>query len=128
MLRLGGARYGFSRTYALDGVRWGIDSVVYPVHLAALYRADRGPLGGWFGGGASLSLVELKAQTGGATVLDGLLLTGGPVLFAGTGYRLLGGEVFLTGRALWIRGVGKDVGFNGNIGGLAAGAGYRVLF
>jgi len=128
MMRVGGARYAFERSYRLDGERWTVSSAVYPVHLSLLYRADRGPAAGWFGGGAAVAFLDMQAQTGGSVVLDGLLLTGGPVVITGVGHRFLGGEVFLTVRAHWLRGVGSDVGFSGNIGGLAAGAGYRILF
>ena len=128
MLRVGGSRYAFQRTYRLDGARWKVGATIYPIDIAVLYRADRGPIGGWLGGGAAVAVLDIAAQTGGVVVLDGLLYTGGPVLIAGAGHRILGGELYLAARVHWLRGVGKDVGFSGNIGGLAGGLGYRVLF
>ncbi len=128
MIRIGAARYAFERKYRVKGELLKVDTSVHPFTAAALYRIDRGSNAVWFGGGAVLGLQRLKGKNGGEIIYNQTDLSLGPTLMGGVGQRLLGGEVFLTARATWLPGVGDSIAFDGNVGGLAVGAGYRVVF
>lgn len=128
LVRVGGARYAFSGPLRVAGQKWQVSNAIYPLTLGALYRVDRGASGAWFGGGAVVGLHAQDSETSDGLAYSGLLVTGGPTVMGGVGQRLLGGEIFLSVRSTWLRGVGDVGGFDGNIGGLAVGAGYRVLF
>ncbi|MFN7144227.1 MAG: hypothetical protein ACK4YP_10650, partial [Myxococcota bacterium] len=47
---------------------------------------------------------------------------------AGAGYRLGSSELFLEGRFLLFTAGGPQLAFEGSIGGLSLGAGYRLLY
>jgi hypothetical protein len=129
MLRLGASRYAFSDSAGTGlGQQATVDMVVYPLQSAALVRWNQGRLGTWAGAGLAVTLQAIELSFGSVVVDQGMRVTAGPLATGGAGWRLAGGEMFGNATALWVPVSGGEGGFSGNIGGLAIGGGYRLVF
>lgn len=129
MLRVGLSRYQFARDVSTGaGPQASLASAVYPVTLAALLRQDRGRFGLWGGAGGMVAVQTLDVGFGSQQIDRGVRALGGPALVGGAGVRLFGGEALATVQASWLPVDAGDAGFSGNIGGLASGLGYRLVF
>ncbi len=95
----------------------------------ALYRWEEGLWARWAGAGVAVSpyLLEARFDTDAPLRGSGFHRPGGLVVF-GTGYRLWGGEVLGELRAIGIGAGTSEVGYDGQVGGLSAVLGYRVLY
>ncbi len=127
MVRLGAWGYGLDSDIPGDGELTLRGSVV-PVHAALLLRQDVGRWGLWGGAGGALALHRLELRAGQDVVAEGYRGLGGPEVIGGVGWRAFGGEALLEVRGLWLDGPVGDVGWTGNLGGLAGGLGWRVLY
>lgn len=127
MVRVGAWGYGVSSTITGDG-ELSLRGSVAPVHLALLLRQDAGRWGLWGGAGGAVALHRLELRAGQDIISEGYRGLGGPVVFGGVGTRFLGGEALVEVRGLWLDGPVGEVGWTGNLGGLAAGLGWRVLY
>jgi hypothetical protein len=106
-----------------------VDSVVVPGTAAVLFRSDHGRLGAWAGLGFSAGLERLGVQVGGRAVTQGLRFVVGPTGLGGLGLRAgRNGEAVLTIRATWLSSASSDVASTGNVAGVAAGLGYRLVY
>jgi hypothetical protein len=129
MLRIGVAGYTTSREVDTGaGVNVKRLTLV-PITLGALVRQERGQTAGWLGLGATLApfrAVErfdderFPARTG--------VLPPGFVAMVGGARRIRGGEAFLEIRGAFLSSPGGAVGFTGQVGGLGAVLGYRLVF
>ena len=120
------------RAEVLDGSRDSTVSMRLDSFLAAptlLYRWERGLWARWAGAGVGVAPYLLEVRYGDDAPLrgSGVHRPGGLVAF-GTGYRLLGGEVLGELRALGMGAGASEVGYDGQVGGLSAVLGYRVLY
>jgi hypothetical protein len=129
MLRFGVAGTWFHED--VDVVRQTQDwaNTLVPITAGVLFRDDRGPIGLWAGGGLEGIVHQLSVTSGsGEDIADGVRMHFGPIAFAGASRRALGGEIMLTLRGSWVPVEQPEVGFDGNLGGLAVGAGYRLVY
>ncbi|MBX2801601.1 MAG: hypothetical protein KTR31_28245 [Myxococcales bacterium] len=102
-------------------------STVIPATLAVLFRDDRGPWSVWLGAGGSAALHLSRLKFGDDVVSAGQQALVGPAFLGGGARRALGGEIFVTLRAHWFP-TSNDVGLTGNLGGVSAGLGYRLVY
>lgn len=129
MLRLGLARYRFSAEVPTGlGALARLSSTVVPVTGAVLYRRDAGRFGAWGGVGGVVGVQDLAVEFGAVPVGRGVNVLGGPTLVGGAGVRLLGGEALVALQGTWLPVDAGEAGFSGNVGGLAGGLGYRLVF
>jgi len=101
---------------------------VYPVTLAAMLRQDRGGVSFYGGAGGTIALHTVTTRFGNRVVSRGNRAVTGGVALGGVGYRLGLGDLVAEARWTWLPGPGGEVGFTGNIGGLAAGLSFRVVY
>jgi len=127
MVRVGAWGYGLNSSIAGDG-NLSLRGSVVPVHAAFLLRQDEGRWGIWAGAGGAIALHRLELRDGDEVIAEGYRGLGGPMVLGGVGRRAFGGEALLEVRGLWLDGPVGEVGWNGNLGGLAAGLGWRVLY
>ena len=94
-----------------------------------LYRWERGLWARWAGAGVGVAPYLLEVRYGDDAPLrgSGLHRPGGLLVF-GTGYRIRNGEALLELRALGMGAGEAEVGYDGQVGGLSAVLGYRVLY
>ncbi len=130
MIRFGVAVTSFSEDTIPVGASGQMEwtSTLVPGTVGLLFRDDRGPVGLWTGAGFMGGIHHLRVTTGGSPLATTDRFVAGPVLFAGASRRAFGGEALLTVRASWLPVSQEDVGYEGNLGGLAAGVGYRLLY
>jgi hypothetical protein len=130
MIRFGVAVSSFSEEGVPAGTSGRTDwtSTLVPGTIGLLFRDDRGPVGLWTGAGFMGGVHHLRVTEGGSQLGTWDRFVGGPVLFAGASRRAFGGEALLTVRASWLPVSQEDFGYDGNLGGLAAGVGYRLLY
>ena len=129
MLRLGASTYRLKGQAATGlGGAATLDARMVPITGASLYRGDWGRLGIWGGVGGLLAVQDLSVGFGGDTVSRGTRVLAGATGIGGAGWRMLGGELTLQLQSSWIPTGGGEVSFAGNIGGLATGLGFRVVF
>jgi len=126
MLRVGAEGSWFRTIAETRGVAGEVElrSWIFPLNAAILFRREQGPWSAWGGGGGILaihSLSVLQLQTQGQRVLVG------PLVLGAVARRALGGEAIITLRGSWLASQPGDVGYSGNLGGLAVGIGYRVV-
>jgi len=130
MIRFGVALTSFTEEEvpvgASEQMEW--TSTLVPGTVGLLFRDDRGPLGLWTGAGFMGGVHHLRVTAGGSPVATTDRFVAGPVLFAGASRRAFGGEALVTVRASWLPVSQEDLGYEGNLGGLAAGIGYRLLY
>ncbi len=105
-----------------------LQGTVLPLTLAVLLRQDRGGWSFWGGAGGTLGLHSLTTRFGDQIVSRGNRVVPGGTLMGGAGYRLGLGDVVVEARYSLIPGPGGELGFTGNIGGLAAGLGFRLVY
>lgn len=123
MLRLGGAATSFrSQSRTLSGTI-ELRNQLFPVWAAVLFRQDRGPWAVWGGGGLQVAYHRLEPIPGEA----GSYWLAGPAVLGGVGRRALAGEVVLGLRGSWMS-ADQGLGYDGNLGGLTAGLGYRLVY
>ncbi|MCB9678423.1 MAG: hypothetical protein H6737_25205 [Alphaproteobacteria bacterium] len=101
---------------------------VFPLSLAVLLRQDRGGVSFWGGAGGSLGLHTVTTRFGNRIVSRGNRVVSGGTLIAGAGYRLGLGDLVAELRWSSLPGPGGEVGFTGNLGGLAIGVGFRLVY
>ncbi|MCB9669317.1 MAG: hypothetical protein H6734_07590 [Alphaproteobacteria bacterium] len=101
---------------------------VLPAQVALLLRQDRAGVGFWGGAGGMVAIHALQARFGGALVAEGTRALSGGTVLGGMGYRL--GVADVVGELEWsfIPGPGGDLAFTGNLGGLTASAGFRLVY
>jgi len=117
-----------NRTTKLDGEDAELRGWVSPVSLAVLMRQDGRGWGAWAGGGLSTGVEVSGLYVEGSWLARETEWVVGPLFVAGLGLRQAKGELWLEGRANWLEGDARDVGFVGNVGGFSIGAGYRLLY
>lgn len=129
MVRVGVGHYAFTHevTVGLQHTAT-LQSTVVPAHLAFLFRHDMGPVGAWMGGGVALAFHHMELRFDDDLVGRGMRLRAGPMVDLGLSRRALGGELAALLRLTWLTSSGGEFGYSGNVGGLAAGVGYRVVF
>jgi hypothetical protein len=103
-------------------------STFVPGTFGLLFRDDRGPWGLWTGAGFMGGVHHLRVDEGGSPLEIVDRFVGGPAVFAGASRRAFGGEALLSLRASWLPVSQEEPGYDGNLGGLAAGVGYRLLY
>ncbi|MCB9759171.1 MAG: hypothetical protein H6739_04985 [Alphaproteobacteria bacterium] len=125
---------GFHRasdTYedAVRGETLDFRTELVPVSLAALLRWERGLWAGWTGAGAVVTPYRLEVRSGSEQLVEGLgVHRPGGTAFAGGGRRIPGGELFGELRWIGIQATPTDIGYEGQVGGLAFLVGYRVIY
>ncbi len=130
-LRLGAGVYGVTTATedAATGSVVELRQVLLPVTLAGLARQEQGLRASWLGAGVVVAGWTGQATYGDADRVDLRGVTGpGGILFAGTGWRAGTGELDLELRYLYVPLRRGDLAYDGSVGGLAAVAGWRVLF
>jgi hypothetical protein len=115
------AETGFGDDVELQGT-------VLPFSLAVLLRQDRGGWSFWGGAGGILGMHTLTSRFGDQIVSRGNRAISGGTVMGGAGYRLGVGDLVVEARYAIIPGPGGELGFTGNIGGLAAGLGFRLVY
>jgi hypothetical protein len=129
MVRIGVAGTWFQQDVQVVNQTQEWTSTLVPITAGLLFRDDRGPIGLWAGGGIEAIAHQLSVSTAaGEDLADGLNMHFGPVVFTGASHRALGGEVLLALRASWVPVSEAGIGFDGNLGGLVAGVGYRLVY
>lgn len=129
MVRVGAMGYGVSGTATTGfGEEASLTGTVVPGLAAVLLRQDRGGFGFWGGAGGILGFHTVRARFGQQVVSEGMRSIGGASLIGGAGYRLGPGDLLSELRWSWIPGSGGELGFTGNLGGLSAGLGYRLVY
>lgn len=128
MLRVGVA--GFTASRDVDTVS-GLNVkrlTLLPITVGALVRQDRGQSAGWLGLGATVAPYQAgeRFDDDRFPVRTGVLPPGFTAI-AGGARRIRGGEVLLEVRGTFLSAPGGDVGFTGQVGGLAALLGYRLV-
>lgn len=111
------------------GETFGVGMRTFTLSAGVVLRQERGRISGWAGAGAALAPTWLSVSVEGEPVLDGLMMPlPGPWACAGGGWRVGAGEVFAELRGTGIQARGAEFGVEGPIGGLAVGAGYRIIY
>jgi hypothetical protein len=132
MIRLGFAVTGFTEESVpvgeVDGEQMRWVSTLVPGTVGLLLRDDRGAYGLWAGGGFEGGVHHLQVSVDGARLASADRFVGGPIVFVGGSRRAAGGEILLTVRGSWLPVSQEELGYEGNLGGLAAGLGYRLLY
>jgi hypothetical protein len=83
----------------------------------------------WAGGGPQVVPYRLEIRYPGVTPVSGLgLHQPGLVAFAGGGRRFRAGEVFGEVRGFGVTAYTEDFGYEGQLGGVAASVGFRLIF
>ncbi len=128
-LRVGGAVWRATADVDIGaGAAADLSSVLWPMHVAGLLRRDRRGVGLYLGVGGALAPEVSRMAIGNDVVGRGLTTRAGPLALGGAAWRLgPSGEVFGEVRASWLL-ASPEVGFTGNVGGVAVGAGYKVLY
>lgn len=127
-------RVGVSVTPTVQSVPTGVGpavevrSTLIPGSAALLLRDDRGPWALWGGVGVAAGLQHLRVRFGPREVARGDTWVFGPELHAAVARRALGGELVVGLRGTWLQAPTTDVGFGGNLGGVSATIGYRVVW
>ena len=93
-----------------------------------LLRQDRGGFSVYGGAGGIVGLHTVTTRFGSQVVSRGNKAVSGGAVLGGAGYRLGLGDVVAEARWSWIPGPGGELGFTGNLGGLAAGLGFRLVY
>ncbi len=97
--------------------------------VSVLGRWERDLWTVWAGGGPQIVPYRLEIRYPGVTAVSGLgLHQPGLVAFAGGGRRFRAGEVFAELRGLGVSAYTDDFGYEGQLGGLAATVGFRLIF
>jgi hypothetical protein len=111
------------------GGNLNLQTMVFPVTVAAVARRDAGPHGLWGGVGGLFAPFRSTARFGSDDLHAnwGVYPPGFTVL-AGWGYRLPLAELFVEARAFALVSPGGSVAWEGSLGALAAYGGYRVIF
>lgn len=99
-----------------------------PISSTVLIRRDQGRWGFWGGGGGVAVVERLQAQFGDLPEQTGTRLLVGPTAQVGVGLRWVGGEFGLSVRSSFVARQPEEVGFSGNVGGVASGLAYRLVF
>jgi hypothetical protein len=128
MFRLGAAGYGVRAAATDAGSEAQLQAVVAPITAGILLRADRRGTGLWGGIGGTIAIQRLRVVLDEQTVADGWRMGVGPTVMGGVSRRLSPGEVVLTATGSWIGGGRGELAVTGNLGGLAVGLGYRLLY
>lgn len=129
ILRLGVSGSAFRSTATTDvGPPVDLRSTVVPLSAAVLLRQDRGPWSVWGGAGGIVGPHWMEVRFGDELVTQGLRLLVGPMITGGAGVRAPGGEVVFNLQGSWLPATNDDVGYTGNLGGLAGGLGYRLVY
>ncbi|MCB9685905.1 MAG: hypothetical protein H6735_12760 [Alphaproteobacteria bacterium] len=103
-------------------------STVVPFGLALLLRQDMGPWSLWGGLGGAVGVHHQEVRFGGELVSTGEIPVFGPELHGAVARRVPGGELAAGLRGTWIPVSSQDVGYTGNLGGVAATLGYRLVW
>lgn len=103
-------------------------STLVPGSVALLLRDDRGPWSLWGGVGLAAGVQHLEARLGSETVVVGDTWIFGPELQGAVARRAPAGEVALGLRGTWLQASDAEIGYSGNLGGVAATLGYRVVW
>jgi hypothetical protein len=83
----------------------------------------------WVGGGPQIVPYRLEIRYPEVTAVSGFgLHQPGLVAFVGGGYRFRAGEIFGELRGLGVTGYAEDFGYEGQVGGVAVAAGFRLIF
>jgi hypothetical protein len=100
---------------------------VVPVGLGAEARAERGRVATWGGAGLVVAPYRLQVRYGSTPAADGVAIAPpGAELRAGVGWRLRVGEATAELGWLFLGAGAEDLGWQGQIGGLVATAGWRL--
>lgn len=103
-------------------------STLVPASFAFLLRQDRGPWALWGGVGFAAGVQHLQVRFGSDVVSEGDSWVLGPEVHAAVARRALGGEGVLGVRGTWLDAPVTEVGWTGNLGGVSATLGYRVVW
>jgi hypothetical protein len=129
MVRLGVAWYGQVADVDIGtGQAMLLRTTLLPVTLGLVGRREYRGSGYWLGLGGVLAPYVTRAQFGAEEQVGVGVYSPGIVLLGGLGKRLLGGEVLAEVRVTALSSPGGDFAFQGQVGGAAAIAGYRVIF
>lgn len=129
VLRVSGGGYGHS-TVAETGLGSParLTGNAFPITIGALLRRDRGGWGVWGGLGAVGAVHRTTVTIDEQPAIAAARVVPGGAMMTGAGYRLGFGEVVAEARYLWLPAGGGAYGFSGNIGGLGANLGYRLVY
>lgn len=128
LVRAGVAGYGFAATAATGiGPDVSLRGTVVPGTVALLLRQDRGGVGFWGGAGGVAALHGVTARFD-DTEVSGVRVVTGATLLGGIGYRVALGDLVAEARWTLLPGPGGEVGFTGNLGGVALAVGYRFVY
>ncbi|MEZ4240853.1 MAG: hypothetical protein R3F59_32790 [Myxococcota bacterium] len=129
VLRLAAATMG-AHTEASTGVGPPVDlrATVVPLSALLLFRQDAGGWAVWAGGGGTFAPRYTQIRFGDELVSSSVGALLGPTVAAGVSRRVPAGEVVLTAQGSWLPAPREDVGYSGNLGGLLAGLGYRLVY
>jgi len=129
LFRLGVAQYNHRQQSATGlGGAATMAAAWVPVSGMALVRRDQGRWSLWGGAGAVMVYEYLEVQFGDLPEQSGGRLLVGPGAQAGVGLRWVGGEFGWSVRTSFVARQPKEVGFSGNVGGVATGLAYRLVF
>jgi len=128
LVRAGWSMWTMKRATKLDGEDASLRGLVSPISLAALMRQEGRAWALWAGGGVSTGVEVSGLYVEGAWLARETEWVMGPLFVVGAGLRQAKGELWLEGRANWLEGHARDVGFVGNVGGFSLGAGYRLVY
>ena len=103
-------------------------SLLVPVVFSGVLRRDFGHFGGEAGIGIASGIQRVEERIGSRVVATGVDLLVGPAGLVSLSRRAAIGEVALTVRGTFLPGPSGDVGWSGNLGGVSADVGYRLLF
>lgn len=128
MVRFSVATYTFtaSADAGIAGLA-ALQTTVVPINGVLLFRQDLGPAGLWAGAGGTLAPYHMQVRLDDRRIATGGRVAVGPSIVAGASRRALAGELYATLRSTFLPVSGGEYGFYGNLGGLAAGLGYRVV-
>lgn len=107
----------------------GVQVWVVPFSLSLLAREDRGPWAFWGGVGLAIGPNVYTFYQGGLPFDRGTQVVAGPIFHTGLSLRALGGELTANVRYVWLGPATPtgDIELD-NVGGLAPGFGYRLVF
>lgn len=127
--RLGAATWATQATTGEGGSAIELDMRVAALQLGLQQRVERGRAALWFGSNFVLAPYRLQARFADEAGVDGLGLSApGFSVDAGVALRGRPGELYLAFSYLFLALPDSEVGWEGQQGGLLAGAGYRFVY
>ena len=126
-LRLGVDWYRDSRSIALEQTKAELRMTLVPVTVGIHRRWSKGLRGSWAGAGLVLTPYRIQAWYDGAQALDAVSLhRPGVSVYAGQGYRIRAGELYVEARYLAVG--SRSEQYEGQLGGLVLVGGVRIVY